>query len=55
MEENSYFTEKEYVYMSNQTCLMYPITYQNTNNNQVLKLYSKLLRKICLLVKIYIT
>jgi predicted O-linked N-acetylglucosamine transferase (SPINDLY family) len=45
--ESNYFTEKEFVYMSNQTCLMYPITYQNTNNNQVLKLYSKLLRKIC--------
>ena len=44
--ESNYFTEKEFVYMSNQTCLMYPITYQNTNNNTVLKLYSKILRKI---------
>ena len=42
-----YFTEKEFVYLSNQTCMPYATSYYNRNNVLLLSTYSKLLRKIC--------
>jgi predicted O-linked N-acetylglucosamine transferase (SPINDLY family) len=44
---NLYFTEKEFVFLSNQTCMPYAISYHNRNNVLILSTYSKLLRKIC--------
>ena len=45
--EELYLTEKEFVFLSNQTCMPYALSYHNKNNIVLLKLYSKLIRKIC--------
>jgi len=45
--EELYFTENEFVFLSNQTCMLYALSYHNKNNIDILKLYSKLIRKIC--------
>ena len=45
--EELYFTENEFVFLSNQTCMLYALSYHNKNNVDILKLYSKLIRKIC--------
>ena len=44
---NSYFTESEFVHMCNSSCLMYPITYQNKNNCQIITEFNSLLKQIC--------
>lgn len=44
---NLYFTEKEFVFLSNQTCMPYAASYHNRNNKLLLATYCKLLRKIC--------
>lgn len=41
------FTEQEFIYISNETCMPYAISYHNQNNVIILQKYSKLLRKIC--------
>ena len=40
-------TEKEFIYISNETCMPYAISYHNQNNINILIKYCKLLRKIC--------
>ena len=45
--EELYFTENEFVFLSNQSCMVYALSYHNKNNVELLKLYSKLIRKIC--------
>ena len=40
-------TEKEFIYISNETCMPYAISYHNQNNVNILMKYCKLLRKIC--------
>jgi len=42
-----YFTESEFVFISNETCMPYAIAYHNQNNVNILSKYCKLLRKIC--------
>jgi len=42
-----YLTEYEFIYISNETCMPYAISYHNQNNNTILSKYCKLLRKIC--------
>jgi protein O-GlcNAc transferase len=42
-----YLTENEFVFLSNQTCMPYALSYHNKNNVELLTLYSKLIRKIC--------
>ena len=42
-----YFTENEFIYLSNQTCMPYAASYHNRNNKLLLETYCKLLRKIC--------
>ena len=44
---NLYFTEKEFTFLSNQTCMPYAASYHNRNNKVLLETYCKLLRKIC--------
>jgi len=44
---SSYFTETEFVFLSNQTCMPYASAYHNRNNKLLLETYCKLLRKIC--------
>ena len=36
-----------FVYLSNQTCMPYALSYHNKSNVELLTLYSKLIRKIC--------
>ena len=45
--EDLYFNENEFVYLSNQTCMPYALSYHDKNNVELLTLYSKLIRKIC--------
>jgi len=45
--EELYLTEVEFVYLSNQTCMPYALSYHDKNNVELLSLYSKLIRKIC--------
>jgi predicted O-linked N-acetylglucosamine transferase (SPINDLY family) len=45
--EDLYLTEYEFIYISNETCMPYAISYHNQNNNTILSKYCKLLRKIC--------
>ena len=45
--EELYLTENEFVFLSNQTCMPYALSYHNKNNVELLTLYSKLIRKIC--------
>ena len=45
--EELYLTEHEFVFLSNQTCMPYALSYHNRNNVELLTLYSKLIRKIC--------
>ena len=45
--EELYLTEHEFVFLSNQTCMPYALSYHNKNNVELLTLYSKLIRKIC--------
>jgi len=45
--EELYLTEVEFVYLSNQTCMPYALSYHDKNNVELLTLYSKLIRKIC--------
>lgn len=40
-------TESEFIYISNETCMPYAISYHNQNNVSILEKYCKLLRKIC--------
>jgi protein O-GlcNAc transferase len=40
-------SEKEFIYISNETCMPYAISYHNQNNSTILIKYCKLLRKIC--------
>ena len=42
-----YFTEIEFTFLSNQTCMPYASAYHNRNNKILLETYCKLLRKIC--------
>jgi len=42
-----YFTETEFVFLSNQTCMPYASAYHNRNNKLLLETYCKLLRTIC--------
>ena len=42
-----YLSETEFVFLSNQTCMPYALSYHNKNNVDLLTLYSKLIRKIC--------
>jgi hypothetical protein len=44
--EELYLTEHEFVFLSNQTCMPYALSYHNRNNVELLTLYSKLIRKI---------
>lgn len=44
--KNIFFTEKEFIFSLNYTCLMYPITYQNANNKEILTEFNKLIKKI---------
>jgi hypothetical protein len=41
------FTEHEFVFLSNQTCMPYATSYHNRNSILLLATYCKLLRKIC--------
>ena len=50
---NLYFTEKEFVFLSNQTCMPYAASYHNRNNALLLATYCKLLRKICPWINYY--
>ena len=50
---NLYFTEKEFVFLSNQTCMPYAASYHNRNNVLLLATYCKFLRKICPWVNYY--
>ena len=43
--EKYFFTEKEFIFSLNYTCLMYPITYQNANNKEILTEFNKLIKK----------
>jgi len=45
--EELYLSESEFVYLSNQTCMPYALSYHDKNNVELLTLYSKLIRKIC--------
>ena len=45
--EELYLIENEFVFLSNQTCMPYALSYHNKNNVELLTLYSKLIRKIC--------
>ena len=45
--EDLYLSEHEFVFLSNQTCMLYALSYHNKNNVEILTLYSKLIRKIC--------
>ena len=44
--EESYFTEEEFIFASNETCMPYALAYHNQNNTILLSKYSMLLRKI---------
>lgn len=46
-KSNFNFTESEFVHMCNTSCLMYPITYQNMNNNKIITEYNSLIQQIC--------
>ena len=48
-----YFTEKEFVFLSNQTCMPYAISYHDKNNVNILTKYHHLIRKICPWVNYY--
>lgn len=48
-----YFTEKEFVFLSSQTCMPYAISYHDKNNVEILKSYSQLLRIICPFLNYY--
>ena len=50
---NLYFTESEFVFLSNQTCMPYAVSYHNKNNKLLLATYCKLIRKICPWVNYY--
>ena len=45
--EDLYLSEHEFVFLSNQTCMPYALSYHNKNNVEILTLYSKLIRKMC--------
>jgi predicted O-linked N-acetylglucosamine transferase (SPINDLY family) len=45
--EEYFLTEYEFIYISNETCMPYAISYHNQNNITILEKYCKLLRKIC--------
>ena len=45
--EELYLSESEFVFLSNQTCMPYALSYHNKSNVELLTLYSKLIRKIC--------
>ena len=45
--EEYFLTEYEFIYISNETCMPYAISYHNQNNVTILEKYCKLLRKIC--------
>jgi predicted O-linked N-acetylglucosamine transferase (SPINDLY family) len=45
--EDFFLTEYEFIYISNETCMLYAISYHNQNNVTILEKYCALLRKIC--------
>ena len=47
------FNEKEFIFLSNQTCMPYAASYHNKNNVLLLTTYCKLLRKICPFLNYY--
>ena len=49
----SYFTEKEFVFLSSQTCMPYTVSYHEQNNVELLTSYSQLLRIICPFLNYY--
>ena len=49
----SYFTEKEFVFLSSQTCMPYAVSYHEQNNVELLTSYSQLLRIICPFLNYY--
>jgi predicted O-linked N-acetylglucosamine transferase (SPINDLY family) len=49
----SYFTEKEFVFLSAQTCMPYAVSYHEQNNVELLTSYSQLLRIICPFLNYY--
>jgi len=51
--EDYFLTEYEFIYISNETCMPYAISYHNQNNVSILEKYCKLLRKICPWVNYY--
>ena len=52
-DSDLYFTENEFVFLSNQTCMPYASAYHNKNNTILLSTYCKLLRKICPWINYY--
>ena len=48
-----YFTEKEFVFLSSQTCMPYAVSYHEQNNVELLTSYSQLLRIICPFLNYY--
>ncbi len=50
---NFLFTEEEFIFISNETCLPYAIAYHNKINTNILAKYSKLIRKIAPWVNYY--
>lgn len=50
---NYLFTEAEFIFISNQTCLPYAIAYHNKINTTILAKYSKLIRKIAPWINYY--
>jgi predicted O-linked N-acetylglucosamine transferase (SPINDLY family) len=53
LSSESYFTEKEFVFLSAQTCMPYAVSYHEQNNVELLKSYSQLLRIICPFINYY--
>ena len=52
-EPEFYPTEKEFLFISNETCLPYALSYHNMNNTTILSKYCQLIRKICPWVNYY--
>jgi hypothetical protein len=52
-EPEFYPTEKEFLFISNETCMPYALSYHNMNNATILSKYCQLIRKICPWVNYY--
>lgn len=48
-----YLSEREFLFISNESCMPYALSYQNCNNATILAKYSQLIRKICPWVNYY--